>query len=440
MKAGTRIAALAVIILVAGAAILAWALYAPLPKLSPEIANGKPDAAHGAYLAVAGDCTACHTRPGGAPFAGGLPFVTPLGVIYSTNITPDRRNGIGDYTLPEFIRLMRRGVARDGRRIYPAMPYTAFAKMSDADLRDLYAYFLETVTAAAEPNRRSGIVWPLSIRWPLAFWNKLFLDDTRFRPDPAHDAVWNRGAYLVEGLGHCGTCHTPRGLGFQEKATTDDGKFYLSGAVLDGQSVSNLRGNGWTGLGNWQEADIVELLKTARTAHAAVTGQMTEVVANSTQYMRDDDLQAIAAYLKTLSPGQPATGGFAPSDAAYAKIMAGQETSPGARIYMDSCAACHRLDGQGYDHAFPQLAGNATVLHVDPDSLVAVILNGSRLPSTADAPSRLAMPAFGWRYSDAEVAELTTFMRSAWGNHAAAVSADQVSQIRKQSDDPARQP
>jgi mono/diheme cytochrome c family protein len=436
MRAATGIAALAVI--VAGAAVLAWGLYAPLPKA--DIAGRTPDAAHGAYLAAAGDCTACHTKPGGEPFAGGLPFVTPLGVIYSTNITPDLSNGIGDYSLPEFIRLMRQGIARDGRRIYPAMPYPAFAKLNDADLQDIFAYFQQDVHPAGTPNRRSAIPWPLSIRWPLAFWNKLFLDEARFKPDQAHDAAWNRGAYLVEGLGHCGTCHTPRGLAFQEKAGTDDGKFYLAGAVLDGQSVSNLRGNAWTGLGNWSEADIVELLKTARTAHVAIAGQMSEVVENSTQYLNDGDLHAIALYLKSLSPAPGLPEGFAASGDTYAKIMAGGDKSPGARMYMDSCAACHRLDGQGYDHAFPQLAGNATVLHPDPDSLVAIILNGARLPATADAPSRLAMPAFGWRYSDVQVAELTSFVRTAWGNRAGSVTADQVMRIRKQSQDPARQP
>ncbi|MGI4793711.1 MAG: c-type cytochrome [Janthinobacterium lividum] len=435
-RVAATVAAAAVIV---GGVALAWALPAPLPSLPPEIASRTPDPAHGAYLAVAGDCTACHTRPGGAAFAGGVPFVVPMGVVYSTNITPDRTHGIGDYTLPEFIRLMRQGVARDNRRIYPAMPYTAYTKVSDADLQDLYAYFEHSVPAAAEHDFANRIPWPLSIRWPLAFWNKVFLDDTRFQSDPTKPNSWNRGAYLVEGLGHCGTCHTPRGFGFHEKATKDDSPLYLAGAELDGQSPSDLRGNAWTGLGGWNASDIVELLKTARTAHTAIAGQMTEVVANSTQHMHDDDLQAIAIYLKSLSPAPDQHSSFAASDNTYRRIMAGQEDSPGGRMFMDSCSACHRLDGAGYDHAFPQLTGNSTVLHPNSGSLVATILTGARLPSTVDAPSQLAMPAFGWRYSDEEVAELASFVRSAWGNHADAVTADQVRRIRALNNDRSRQ-
>ena len=402
-----------------------------MPAIPATLASRTPDVAHGQYLAVVGDCTACHTRQDGTPFAGGVPFSLPMGVIYAPNITSDPVHGMGAYTLPAFIRLMRQGVARDGRRIYPAMPYTAYAKVTDADLQDVLAYFLQRVPPSAEASRAPDIVWPLSLRWPLALWDKIFLDTAIFRPDPAKSAAWNRGAYLVEGLGHCGTCHTPRGVAIQELGTTGSSHAYLAGAVLDGQSADNLRGNAWTGLGNWSAGDIVELLRTARTAHAAIAGQMTEVVRNSTQYMRDDDLQAIAVYLKTLSPAPDQHDGFSASAATYRRYMSGQEKDDaGARMYMDSCAACHQLNGQGVDHAFPALAGNATVLHESPDSLLSAIIAGARLPSTAGAPSALAMPAFGWRYNDRQIADLASFVRNAWGNRASAVTENEVAQVR----------
>jgi mono/diheme cytochrome c family protein len=409
---------------------LAIVLPAPLPRISPQLAARTPSVTHGAYLAIAGDCAACHTRPGGPAFAGGLPLNTPIGRVYSSNITSDFGHGMGRYTLPEFIRLMREGVARDGRRIYPAMPYTAYTRITDADLQDLHAYFTRAVAPVAETPKDSDIPWPLSIRWPLAFWNKAFLDDRRFVPTAGQSIAWNRGAYLIEGLGHCGTCHTPRGIAFNEKATRDDGHVYLAGSALDGQSPSNLRNDPWTGIGRWSAADIIELLKTARTSHSAVAGQMTEVVSNSTQYMSDADIAAIATYLKTLRPVGDDHAGFRASPATFQRFMTGRAKERGAQIYMDSCSACHRLDGRGVTRAFPNLNGNSTVLHRNPDSLITIILGGARLPSTQGAPSRLAMPPYGWRFSDAEVATLATWLRNSWGNKAPEVTATDVARLR----------
>ena len=421
------LAALAVLLAVA----LVWALPAPLTAISPEIAGRRPDPTHGRYLAVAGDCNACHTQPGGAFFAGGRALATPLGAVYSTNITPDPDHGVGRYTLPEFIRLMRQGVARDGRRIYPAMPYPSYTKVSDSDLQDILAYLQHGVRPVAKMDRASDIPWPLSIRWPIAFWNKAFLDDRRFKPDPTRDAAWNHGAELVEGLGHCGTCHTPRGLAFQEKAVTNSSAAYLSGAELDGQSAANLRGNDWTGLKRSTLTDIVQMLKTGRNRHRTVAGQMAEVVEFSTQHMSDADLFAIATYLKSLSPAPWQKGGFAASDATTRHLSSGHLPNRGARIYIDSCAACHRYNGQGAGLTIPNLAGISAVLHNSPDTILSVILGGARLPSTAGEPSRTAMPAYYWRYSDKNIAELATFIRNAWGNHAPAVSEDQVKDTRK---------
>ncbi len=275
--------------------------------------------------------------------------------------------------------------------------------------------------------------WPLSMRWPLALWNVVFHDDTPFQPDSSKSADWNRGAYLVQGLGHCGTCHTPRGLALQEKDVTGRSNDFLAGSVLAGFSSTNLRSNNGSGLGSWTEQDIVDLLKTGRSGFSAVHGPMTEVVQDSTQYMSDADLKAIAVYLKSLSPAaSDAQPGFEKSDATIQAFMDGSESAPGGRTFMDSCSACHRLDGSGAGRGFPRLAGNASVLNPNADSLIAIILQGNRLPSTEGAPSALAMPAFGWRYNDAEIADLASFVRTSWGNRAPSVREDDVRRVRAQ--------
>ncbi len=423
-------------LVVAVAAILAFALHVPKPEISPLLAQRKPDVEHGKYVAVVGDCAACHTAAGGQPFAGGVSFSTPVGTVYSTNVTPDRDSGIGNYSFEDFVRVMRLGVTPDGTRLYPAMPYTAYAKVSDEDLQDLFAYLQSGLAPVDQARRPGAIPWPLSIRWPLALWNLAFHDDSRFMADGSKDEQWNRGAYLVQGLGHCGTCHTPRGLAFEEVDVAGKSDLYLSGTEFDGTSPINLRGDAGDGLGRWSASDIAELLRSGRNPHSAVTGPMADVVRDSTQYMTDQDAAAIATYLKSLSPapeGHRPT--FAANDATIRAIMAGDERSAGGRIYMDSCAACHRLSGSGESFAFPTLAGNSSVLNSDPSSLIAMILNGARLPHTAAAPTGLAMPPFGWRYGDADIAELATFIRANWGNSAPPVTGAQVAKVRKQLSD-----
>jgi mono/diheme cytochrome c family protein len=403
----------------------------PDPEMSATLARRKPDVARGEYLAVLGDCAFCHTRSGGQPYAGGRALGTPMGVIYSSNITPDRETGIGSYTLGDFVRVMRLGVTPDGTRLYPAMPYTAYAKVSDEDLQDLFAYMQSSPAPVREASRATNILWPLSIRWPLAFWNLAFLDRSRFIADESREAQWNRGAYLVQGLAHCGTCHTPRGLLFEEKDVSGRTALYLSGTEFDGASPINLRGNSGDGLGRWSRSDIATLLQSGRNANSAVTGAMADAVRHSTQYMTDQDVAAIAVYLKSLSPApERGRASFIASDSTIDSIMAGSERSAGGRIYLDSCAACHRLSGSGENSTFPTLAGNPSVLSSDPSSLIGVILQGARAPSTVAAPSGLAMPGFGWRYNDADIAALATFTRSSWGNSAPPVPAAQVARIR----------
>jgi mono/diheme cytochrome c family protein len=426
------IAGLALIV-AATVVVLPVAHHVPDPAISPALAQRTPDAARGEYIAVLGDCAFCHTKAGGPSYAGGLALSSPLGTIYSSNITPDRDTGIGAYTLADFVRVMRLGVKPDGTRLYPAMPYTAYAKVADEDLQDLFAYLQSSIAAVPLASRATDIRWPLSIRWPLALWNAAFHDDSRFVTDGSNDSQWNRGAYLVQGLAHCGTCHTPRGIFFEEKDLRGRSNLYLSGSRLDATSPINLRGNSGDGLGRWSIADIATLLKSGRSEHSAVTGAMADAVRHSTQYMTDQDVTSIAIYVKSLSPApERGRASFVASDSTISSIMAGSERSTGGRIYLDSCAACHRLSGSGENSTFPTLAGNPSVLSSDPSSLIGVILEGARVPSTVAAPSGLAMPGFGWRYNDADIAALATFTRSSWGNNAPPVTANKVAEIRDQ--------
>ncbi|KRG43310.1 alcohol dehydrogenase [Stenotrophomonas panacihumi] len=430
---------LAVLVL---AIALAWAFW---PSHTRAIADATPSGAQnaadpaliaqGQYLATAGDCFACHSRPGGKPFAGGLPIASPIGTIYSSNITPDPETGIGRYSLDDFDRALRHGIAADGSTLYPAMPYPSYARLSDDDVRALYAYFQHGVQPVREANHPTGIHWPLSMRWPLAIWRKTFApdpDQVAFDAKRYPDPQIARGAYLVQGLGHCGACHTPRAFSLQEQALDESGAAYLSGGqVIDGWDAVSLRADEGDGLGLWSTQDIVDTLKTARNPHAAVVGQpMADVVVHSTQHLRDEDLQAIAAYLKSL----PVHGGrgstYAQDDATAKAMTSGINDGRGAELFADNCAACHRSDARGNPHAFPSLAGNPTVLAPDASSLVRLVLAGGSLPSTQTRPSNLGMPAFAWRLSDEEVATLATWLRSQYGNQAPAVAATQVRKIR----------
>jgi alcohol dehydrogenase (quinone), cytochrome c subunit len=416
-------------------------IFALMPTRTRSIAVSPPtavDAAsieRGRYLAVAADCAACHTEPGGKPFAGGLAIDSPLGAIYSTNITPDRESGIGKFSLDDFDRAVRHGIDDEGVTLYPAMPYPSYALMNDTDIAALYAYFMHGVEAASSVEHANGIPWPLSLRWPVAIWRKLFAPSPNaptFDASRYSDPVVARGAYLVEGPGHCGTCHTPRALTLQEKALDDSSTYYLAGGQRIGGWVAvNLRGNVGDGLGSWSKEDIVATLRTARNAEQSVIGApMSDVVVHSTQYLDDADLQAMAAYLKTLAPASGDAPKFAANPATAAALAGGHEANRGAELYDDNCAACHHTDGEGSPKAIPKIAGNSSVLGQDPNSLIRLVLSGSALPGTAGAPSALAMPGFAWRLSNEEVAQLLTFIRTSWGNEASSVTAGDVARVR----------
>jgi mono/diheme cytochrome c family protein len=419
---------------------LAGVLLALSPTRTRVIAAAvRPDPAmieRGRYLAAASDCTACHTRRNGSLFAGSLPIASPIGVIFSTNITPDRETGIGAYSLADFDRAVRHGIAPRNITLYPAMPYPSYAHMTDPDIVALYAYFMYAVPPIRAQNRRNEIPWPLSIRWPLTIWRKAFApnpDAVVFSAARYRDPTVARGAYLVQGPGHCGSCHTPRAFTLQEKALDDSAEPYLGGGqVIDGWLAVNLRGNLADGLGGWSDAQIIATLRSARDPdHAVIGGAMSDVVVHSTQYLNDADLRAVASYLKTLPPDRHPSSSFAADPATARALAAGEETGPGAQLYDDNCAACHHTDGRGARRALPAIAGNSSVLAADPTSIIHLILQGSQLPGTVAAPSPLGMPGFGWRLSDREVAELGTFIRQSWGNHAPAIAPEQVRHLRE---------
>ncbi|QJI18516.1 MULTISPECIES: cytochrome c [unclassified Pseudomonas] len=387
----------------------------------------------GEYLARAGDCVACHTAKGGKPFAGGLPMETPIGVIYSTNITPDK-TGLGDYSFEDFDKAVRHGVAKSGSTLYPAMPYPSYARVSETDMQALYAYFMKGVEPVAQANQDSDIPWPLSMRWPLAAWRWMFAPEVADYQAPADsDPVISRGAYLVEGLGHCGACHTPRALTMQEKAlSAADGAAFLSGsAPLEGWIAKSLRGDHKDGLGSWSEEQLVQFLKTGRSDRSAVFGGMSDVVVHSMQYMSEDDLTAIARYLKSLPAVDPKDQPHQYDKQVAEALWKGDDSKPGAAVYIDNCAACHRTDGHGYTRVFPALAGNPVLQTADATSLINIVLKGGTLPATHAAPSTFTMPAFAWRLSDQEVADVVSFIRGSWGNQGAPVKAGEVGDLRK---------
>lgn len=293
--------------------------------------RGRPFAGPGGQGAVpgaGGRLRGLPHRAGRRALRGGLPLASPIGAIYSTNITPDRDSGIGRYSLDDFDRAVRHGIRADGDSLYPAMPFPSYARMTDDDVRALYAFFMQGVTPAPATPHPRGLVWPLSIRWPLALWRKAFAprpDAVAFDAHRYADMSVARGAYLVQGLGHCGSCHTPRSVTMQEKALDESGSAYLAGGpLIDGWVAVNLRGNPADGLGGWSAADIVATLRAARNpSHAVVGGPMNDAIVHSTQHLSDEDLNAVAAYLKTLEPSADAVSTFKPDPATATALWQG---------------------------------------------------------------------------------------------------------------------
>ncbi len=371
----------------------------------------------GRYLAVLGDCTGCHTAPGGAPFAGGLALQTPFGTLVAPNITPDPETGIGNMTNEEFLAALHEGRGHNGKRLYPAMPYPAYTKMTDDDVLAMRAY-LATVAPVTNQVVSNQLPFPFNIRLSLVFWNGLEFTSGRYQPNPQKSAVWNRGAYIVQGAAHCGTCHTPKTL-----LGGDKNSAALTGATLQGWFAPDITNDPRKGIGGWSRDDLVQYLKTGANKWTLASGPMAEAVSHSTSRMSDEDILAIATYLKD-SGGGPASARPQPVAADNDAMRAG------AAIYKDSCAACHKDSGEGEVNLFPRLAGSALAQSDDPTTLVRVVLHGTRAVSTSGAPTAPAMPAFDWRLGDAQVAAVLTYIRNNWGNAAGSVSASTVASQR----------
>jgi mono/diheme cytochrome c family protein len=377
-------------------------------------------AERGRYVATAANCVSCHTREGGPEYAGGRPIATPLGRIYSTNITPDREAGIGSWSAADLKRALREGIGADGRHLFPAFPYTFYTRMTDTDIVDLYAY-LRTIKPARDIPPENDPAF--RFRLPMAAWKALNLDAGAYRPDPAKSAEWNRGAYLVQGPGHCGACHTPRTWTLAEQASAP-----LRGAVMrDEVKRGGVRdwfavdlGATQQGLGAWTSDHIAGYLGKGYSARAGSFGPMNAVIANSTRHLRAEDLRAVALYLKSLG-GDDYSG----------PVVSAGEAQSGRPLYEAQCAECHGDSGRGGLFDGPPLAGSAVVQGEDASSLINIVLHGSDRPEEIASPAWETMPAFEGKLDDVEVAALANFLRASWGNRAPAVSAEAVARQRR---------
>jgi mono/diheme cytochrome c family protein len=398
------------------ARIAALAALLSAPLMNAAMAAATPDYEQvkaGRYQAILADCMGCHTRPGGKLFAGGAALQTPFGKLTAPNITPDNDTGIGAWSEAQFLRAVKQGVAPDGELLYPAMPYTNYARMSDLDVSRIWDYLqtIEPVRASVQTNQ---LAWPFNIRALIAGWNWLYFKPGPIKPDQAKSADWNRGAYLVNGPGHCDTCHSPKSLlGANSGAP-------LSGASLQGWFAPDITKDAH-GVGSWSVADVAAYLKTGHNAHSMASGPMAEAIEDSISKMNDGDLQAIAVYLKD-APAP--TGGLASGvDKNDTRMKAG------AAIYRDNCQACHGAHGEGESIIFPPFTGNPIISQSSGETLVRVVLAGTQSANTPGAPTQSAMPSFAWRLNDTQVADVLTYIRGSWGG-AGPVSTGTVGQVR----------
>lgn len=358
---------------------------------------------------------------------------SPFGTIWTSNITPDPVYGIGRYTYNDFERAVRDGVAPGGKRLYPAMPFPSFSKISDDDMHALYAYFMHGVPPVAAPVPATKLPFPFNQRWGLAVWDEFFAPHEHYDPRTDRSAQWNRGAYLVQALGHCGACHTPRGPAYEERGFNDGDPLYLTGGANDHWFAPNLTGDPDSGLGSLSAGDIAAFLKHGHGAGLSAFGSMVEVIEDSGQYMSDDDRRAIATYLKTL-PARAQSGHIDTDPARNAAtvdvLRTGTVEYPGAGIYNTFCARCHQADGRGQPGKYPRLAGNPIVVAPEATSLIRLLLDGSRSADTTDGPKPQRMPSFAGKLNSTEIARVLSFVRNAWGNEAQPVAPAEVDKMR----------
>jgi mono/diheme cytochrome c family protein len=446
MSTATRIVLSIIAIVVAALAIGAWVIRGPGPL---DFASGSKVALadyksanptgvsaslakaslveRGAYLARAADCMACHTKPGGKDFVGGLGFKLPFGTLYATNITPDKETGIGNYSDADFLNAVHRGIRRDGARLYPAMPYTSYAYMTDADALAIKAY-LFSLSPVHEQTPANELAFPFDQRWGMIFWSALFTPDTRFAPDPSQSPEWNRGAYIAEALAHCGECHTPRNLAFAL-----DNRKKFSGAVTAGWRAFNITSDKSTGVGSWSNADLAAYLANGHAnGHGTASGPMGEAVDRSFSQMTADDIKAVVAYVRSVpaiaSPDLPAT--LAPSAPASHKDGGGKDNARGKLVFEGGCVSCHGWTGESPISPLATLTGAAAVNDPSGTNVAQIVLSGTTRLTPDGA---LSMPAFGNGYSDDEIAAVANYVTARFGAKGASLTARDVSKLREQA-------
>ncbi len=391
------------------------------PSAAPPATPTAADAliAQGKYLADAGNCVSCHTPPGGVPFAGGLAFTTPLGTIYSSNITPDNETGIGQWTATDLRRAMHEGIGRGGYHLFPAFPYPSFTQVTDEDIDALYAYLRTLAPVRRTPPANSLL---FRLRWGMSVWNWLFFKPGRFQPDSKHSAEWNRGAYLVDGLGHCDACHTPRNLFLAEVSSRSYAGGSLTDRVTDEQmrrwSAVNLT-SAHSGLAAWSVDNLTRYLKNGFSPRAGTFGPMNEVIVNSLHNLTGDDIHAMATYLKSLPPRDDTSA-----------TVAADAASTGAGIYKDRCEECHGSSGRGGLFNGPPLEGSAVVQDADPATLINIVLYGPTLPKGVTFGAWETMKPYRDVLNDHDIAAVANYIRGSWDNRAPQIGASEVAKQR----------
>jgi mono/diheme cytochrome c family protein len=446
MSAATRILLTIVAIVVAALAIGTWVIVGPGPL---DFAGGSKVALadyksanptgvpaslakaslveRGAYLARAADCMACHTKPGGKDFAGGLGFKLPFGTLYATNITPDKETGIGNYSDADFLNAVHRGIRRDGARLYPAMPYTSYAYMTDDDALAIKAY-LFSLPPVHEQTPANKLAFPFDQRWGMIFWSALFNPDARFAPDPSLSPEWNRGAYIAEALAHCGECHTPRNLAFAL-----DNRKKFSGAVTAGWRAFNITSDKSTGVGGWSDGDLAAYLANGHAnGHGTASGPMGEAVDRSFSQMTADDIKSVVAYVRSVpaiaSPDLSATP--APPAPASHRDGGGKDNARGKLVFEGGCVSCHGWTGESPVSPLATLTGAAAVNDPSGTNVAQIVLFGTTRLTPEGA---LSMPAFGNGYTDDEIAAVANYVTARFGAKSASLTARDVSKLREQA-------
>jgi mono/diheme cytochrome c family protein len=410
------------------AAVAAGVLHLSRRGMLPAKADGAQVSAttqtlsRGEYLARAGDCVACHSQPNGKPFAGGRPMATPFGNFYVPNITPDDDTGIGKWTSNEFYRMMHTGVSRNGTLMYPVMPFASYTKITRVDSDAIFDYLM-SVPPVKQPNRPHDLSFPFNQRDILLGWRTLYFKPGEYAPEEKQTAQWNRGAYLVQGLGHCAMCHTAiNALGGSSESKA------FEGGMIPNQNwyAPSLTSNREAGLGSWDVNDIADLLQVGASHRGAVYGPMGEVVYNSLQYLTDEDAQAMAVYLKAL-PQRDSE----PPPTSQARLVNPTVLELGSKIYGVQCAVCHGAEGKGQPPAYPPLAGNPSITMSSPVNSIRMVLNGGYAPGTRKNPRPYGMPPFSHLLSDDEIAAVVTYVRVSWNNSGTPVSSEQANELRK---------